>query len=174
MPSGSSMMPPIAWATPSPRCACQLVASHRQCERCCGVGGGRAWGTIAASTGSARMWENSYRRVASPGESRSRLIDRLKGRLTSASGRVVTFGRWRDIRQVARSRRRCFRRLPCWCVTVPRRHNLWRQDRPLPVAPCKIANASGNSVVVQTGRVAFRPGNVTANSRILPGGWGVC
>ena len=51
---------------------------------------------------------------------------------------------------------------------------MWRQDRPLPVAPCKIANASGNSVVVQTGRVAFRPGNVTANSRILPGGWGVC
>jgi hypothetical protein len=33
MPSGSSMMPPIAWATPSPRCASRLVASHRERER---------------------------------------------------------------------------------------------------------------------------------------------
>ena len=85
-------MPPIAWATPSPRCASRLVASHRERERAgARVVGER--GELSVLQWLGQVVGRFLTTVRPERESRPRLIDRLKGGSTGASGRAVIFGR---------------------------------------------------------------------------------
>ena len=143
--------------------ACRLPPRTRTSRR---SGGRRALGSISASM--ARPGCGEIPHNGSPPARVATTPDR------PAEGQFDRCVRQsRHIRQVTRSPRHCFA-APCWCVTVKRRRYLWRQDHPHPGALCQIANASSNTDPVQNDCVAFPPGNLTANSRILPRKWGVC